>query len=74
MLESIITLLIYIAIVALVVYLVIWVLQTIGVPLPAKVIQILWLIFGLIVLLMLVRLLLPAGHIRLGLLNLIGIA
>lgn len=60
MLESVITFLIYICVVALVIYLVIWVLRdVIGLPLPPKVIQILWVIFALIVLLFLVRLLLP---------------
>jgi hypothetical protein len=62
MLESIITLLIWVCVVALVIYLVIWVLQTVvGLELPAKVIQILWVIFALIVILMLARLLLGGG-------------
>lgn len=61
MLESVITFLIYICVVAIVIYLVIWVLRDIlGLPLPAKVIQILWVIFALICILFLVRLLLPA--------------
>lgn len=57
MLESVITFLIYICVVALVIYLVLR--DVIGLPLPPKVIQILWVIFALIVLLFLVRLLLP---------------
>lgn len=61
MIESVITLLIYVCILALVVWLVIWVLGQIGVPLPAQVIRILWVIFALIVLLMIVRLLLGGG-------------
>lgn len=61
MLEAIISLLIYVCIFALIVYLVIWVLGIVGVPLPAKVIQILWVIFALIVLLMLVRMFLGGG-------------
>ena len=60
MLESIIMFLIYVCIVAIVIYLVIWVLTTVvGVPIPGKVIQILWVIFALICILFLVRLLLP---------------
>jgi len=56
MLTSVITLLIYICVIALVIYLVIWVLRdVIGLPLPGKVIQILWVIFALIVLLYLVQ-------------------
>ena len=66
MLESVITLLIWVCVVALIIYLVIWVLQTVvGLPLPAKVIQILWVIFALIVILMLARLLLGGGGISL---------
>lgn len=68
MLESIITFLIYVCLVALVIYLVIWVLRdVIGLPLPPKVLQILWVIFALIVLLFLVRMIVPAtGRWRLG--------
>lgn len=67
MLSSVIMLLIYICIFALVVYLVIWVLRdVIGVPLPPKVLQILWVIFALIVILMLVNLLMSGnGGLRL---------
>jgi hypothetical protein len=66
MLEAVITLLIWVCVIALVIYLVIWVLQTVvGLPLPAKVIQILWVIFALIVILMLARLLLGGGGISL---------
>ena len=60
MIEAVIYALIYICLLALVIYLVIWVLQTVaGIGLPAKVIQIVWIIFALICLLILVRLLLP---------------
>jgi len=56
MLASVITLLIYICVVALVFYLVIWVLRdVVGLPIPAKVIQILWVIFALIVILWIVQ-------------------
>ena len=62
MLSAVIMMLIYVCIVALVFYLVIWVLRdVIGLPLPGKVIQILWVIFALIVILMLVNMLLGAG-------------
>ena len=47
MIITIITLLIYLCVLALVVYLIIWVLGVIGVPLPPKVIQILWVIVAL---------------------------
>lgn len=73
MLESVILFLIYICVVAIVIYLVIWVLRDIlGLPIPGKVIQILWVIFALIAILFLVRLLLPLASGRgrvLGLLD-----
>jgi hypothetical protein len=60
MLESVIMFLITVCVIAIVVYLVIWVLRDVlGLPLPGKVIQILWVIFALIVILFLVRLILP---------------
>ena len=60
MLESVIMFLIYLCIVAIVIYAVIWVLRdVIGLPIPGKIIQILWVIFALIALLFLVRLILP---------------
>ena len=52
MLTTVITLLIYICVVALVIYLVLWILRdVVGLPIPEKVIQILWVIFALIVIL-----------------------
>jgi hypothetical protein len=67
MVEAVIYALIYICLLALVIYLVIWVLQTIaGIALPPKVIQIVWIIFALICILVLVRLLLPHSGRLLG--------
>ncbi len=60
MLSSVITFLIYVCVLALVIYLIIWVLRDIlGLPIPAKVIQILWVIVALIVILWLVQMVLP---------------
>jgi hypothetical protein len=60
MIEAIIYALIYICLLALVIYLIIWVLQVVAsVSLPPKVIQIIWVIFALVCILILVRLLLP---------------
>lgn len=53
MVEAVITLLIYICLVVGVVWLVIWVLGQIGVPLPAQVIKIVWVIAVLIIILLL---------------------
>ena len=65
MIASVITLLIYICILAIVVYLIIWVLGIIGVPIPAKVVQLLWVIVALIAILMLVNMVLGGGGFRL---------
>lgn len=70
MLESIIMFLIYLCVVAIVIYLVLWVLQTVlGLPLPGKVVQIMWVVFALIAILFLVRLLLPLSGRRFGLID-----
>ncbi len=66
MLASVITFLIYICILALIVYLVIWVLRdVVGLPIPEKVIQILWVIVALICILWLVQMVLGGGGFRL---------
>ena len=71
MLATVITFLIYVCLLAIVIYLVIWVLRdVIGLPIPAKVIQILWVIVALIVILWLVQMVVGGGgslgHFRLG--------
>jgi len=67
MIEAIITGLIYICLLAIAVYLIIWVLQTVaGVALPPKVVQIIWVVVVLIALLILVRILLGGGGFHLG--------
>jgi hypothetical protein len=55
MVESVILLLIYICLVAAVVWLVIWVLDQIGFPIPPQIQKILWVVAVLIVLLLLWR-------------------
>lgn len=66
MIATVITFLIYICILALVIYLIIWVLRdVIGLPIPEKVIQILWVIVALIVILWLVQMLLGGGGFHL---------
>ena len=62
MLASVITFLIYLCFLAIVIYLIIWVLRdVIGLPIPAKVIQLLWVIVALIAILWLVQMVLPGG-------------
>jgi len=63
MVESVILLLIYICLVAAVVWLVIWVLGQIGIPLPDMVVKIMWVIAVLVILLLLWRMLGPALRI-----------
>ena len=67
MIEAVITTLIYVLLLAAAIYIVLWVLQTIaGVTLPEKVVQIIWVVFALICLLLIVRLLLPGLGIKLA--------
>lgn len=68
MLESVIMFLIYLCLIALVIYLVVWVVRDVlGIPIPATVLKILYVIVALVAILFLVRLLLPmGGRIRLG--------
>lgn len=66
MIEAVLIALIYIAVAALVVWLVIYVLNTVvGWQLPAKVIQIIWVIFALLAILWLVRAILPGAGVAL---------
>jgi hypothetical protein len=52
---------------ALVIYLILWVLgSVIGVALPAKVVQIIWVIFALVCILILVQLVLPRAGFHIG--------
>src|SRR5262245_15808404 len=67
MIESIITLLVYVCLLALVIYLIIWVLGIIGVQLPEKVVQIIWVIVALIVVLMILQTVLPKFGVKLAL-------
>jgi hypothetical protein len=64
MVETVITLLIYLAVLALVVWLVLWVLDSIiGIALPPKVVQIIWIIVVLVAILLVYRALGPHLHL-----------
>ncbi len=66
MLASVITFLIYLCLLAIVIYLVIWVLRdVIGLPIPEKVVQLLWVIVALIAILWLVQMVMGGGSFRL---------
>jgi uncharacterized membrane protein len=67
MLESVITFLIYLCLLALAIYLVVWIVRDVlGIPIPETVLKILYVIVALVAILFLVRMLLPAGRLRLG--------
>jgi len=68
MIESIIMTLIYICILALVVYLILWVLGMIGVPIPDQVVKIIWVIVALIAILIIVKTVLPHAGVKLAVL------
>ena len=61
MIETVIVMLIYLCILALVLYLVVYVVGELGIPIPPKVVQIILLIVGLLVVLWLVQTFLGAG-------------
>jgi len=66
MLASVITFLIYLCLLAIVIYLVIWVLRdVIGLPIPEKVVQLLWVIVALIAILWLVQMVMGGGGFHL---------
>ena len=69
MLDLVINLLIQLVGLAIVVYLIIWVLGIIGVPLPGKVIQLLWVLVALIAILIIYRALIGASGLHIGLLR-----
>jgi hypothetical protein len=64
MVESVILLLVYLCLLALCVWLVLWVLESIiGIALPPKVVQILWVIVALVAILLIYRSLAPHLHL-----------
>jgi multisubunit Na+/H+ antiporter MnhF subunit len=66
MLASVIMFLIYICLLAIVIYLIIWVLRdVIGLPIPEKVVQLLWVIVALIAILFLVQMVLGGSTFHL---------
>lgn len=66
MIESVILGLIYLCLLVICVYLIIWVLQQIGIAIPENVMKIIWVILVLVAVLILVRTVLPGMGIRLG--------
>ena len=67
MLESVIVLLIYLCVLAIVFYIILWVLGEIGIVIPPQILKLLWVILVLVAILMIARALLPhAGSLSLG--------
>lgn len=69
MIEAVIMGLIYLCLLVIAIYLVIWVLQQLGIAIPENVMKIIWVIVVLVAILILVRTVLPGMGIRLGALN-----
>ena len=66
MIAAIITFLIYLCLLAIAIYLIIWVVRdVIGLAIPPKVIQLLWVIVALIAILMLVQMVMGGANFRL---------
>lgn len=60
MIESALIVLLQAVVIAIVIYAILWVLQTIaGIALPPKVVQLIWIAYAIICLILIVRLLLP---------------
>lgn len=65
MVEAVIMALIYLALAVLVVYVVLWVLEQIGIALPPQVLKVLWVVIALVALLVILRTVLPAIGVQL---------
>lgn len=66
MIESVIMMLIWLCVLAIAIYLVIWVLEQLGISIPPQVMKIIWVIVVLVVVLMLVKNVLPSLGVRLS--------
>lgn len=69
MIEAVIMGLIYLCLVVIAIYLIIWVLQQLGIAIPENIMKIIWVIVVLVAILILVRTILPGMGIRLGMLD-----
>lgn len=66
MLEAVIQLLIWLIVLAIVVYVIQWVLSVIGISIPDQIMKLVWLALALVALLMILKTILPAAGVRLG--------
>jgi hypothetical protein len=60
MIEAVIYALIYLALLILCVYLILWVLEQLGIALPPQVVKILWIIIALVAILIIVQTVVPS--------------
>lgn len=60
MVESVVYALIYLALLILIMYLILWTLEQLGVALPPQVVKILWIIIALIAVLIIVQTVIPS--------------
>lgn len=64
MIETVITYCIYLVLFAIAVYVLLWVLEQIGITIPPQIMKLLWVLVVLVVLLFTVRIFLSAGAFR----------
>ena len=69
MIEAVVMALIYLCLLVIAIYLVVWVLQQLGITIPDNIMKVLWVIVVLVAILILVRVVLPYAGIRLGVAN-----
>jgi len=69
MIESVVMAMISLCILVIAVFIVVWVLEQLGIAIPANIMKVLWVIIVLIAILIVVRTVLPGMGIRVGLLN-----
>ncbi len=64
MIETVIMAMIYLVLFAIAVYIVLWVLEQLGISIPPQIMKLLWVLVVLVVILVVVRLFLPAIGVR----------
>jgi hypothetical protein len=64
MIESVIMACIYLVLFAIAVYILLWVLEQVGITIPPKVMQLLWVLIVLVALLFIIRLFVSSGMLR----------
>lgn len=68
MIETVIMAMIYLVLLAIAVYIILWVLEQIGIAIPPQIMKLIWVLVVLVVLLVIFRTFAPMLHIRTGVL------